>query len=104
MLQHYFTSSAFEACTTYPALGRTLPFVVDMHMLVAKLPKGRRDAQAHYKSEGQDADGHHRRRAVATAHLVEVLSDGWDGRAGALGAFQCSDRGVLEAVAYTPHV
>jgi hypothetical protein len=89
-LQNYFSSSAFEACTTYPALGKTFPFLVDMHMLVSRLPKGKRDASAYYESTEQTGNVHaSKSREVEMVHMVEVLSDGWDDRAGRLAAFQC---------------
>ncbi|KAF2817336.1 uncharacterized protein BDZ99DRAFT_493178 [Mytilinidion resinicola] len=82
-LQNYCTSSAFEACTTHPALGKTFPFLVDIHFMVSKLPREKRGAEM--------------------AHVIEILSDGWDGRAGRLGFFQCNDIGGLEAVVYGSH-
>jgi len=105
ILRNYFTWSSFEACTTYPALGKTFPFLVDLHMLLSRLPKEEWDAKAYYKSPEQAGDGNHsRQRGPEMAHMVEVLSDGWDGRAGRLAAFQCSDQGVLEAVVYKSHM
>ncbi|KAF2503320.1 hypothetical protein BU16DRAFT_612841 [Lophium mytilinum] len=80
---NYFTSSAFEACTTYPALGKTFPFLVDMHFMISRLPKEKRGAEM--------------------AHAIEILSDGWEGRAGRLAFFQCNNDGGMEAVVYRSH-
>jgi len=89
-LQNYFTFSAFKACTTYPALGKTFPFLVDMHMLVSRLPKRKRDASAYCESTEQTGNVHaSKSREVEMVHMVEVLSDGWDDRVGRLAAFQC---------------
>jgi len=83
--------SIFASNTARPALGRTFPFLVDVHVFVSCLPKGRRDAAVVY---GGGGGGGRRAEMAEMVNAVEVLTDRFGERVGRWEAFRVGDEGV----------
>ncbi|KAF1985313.1 hypothetical protein K402DRAFT_395006 [Aulographum hederae CBS 113979] len=79
--------SIFANNTSIPALGRTFPHYVDLHLLLGSLPKDRRDMElfGRFGSVGGRTGGG--RAGVKMVNVVEVLQDRYDGRMGRWAAF-----------------
>ncbi|KAF2200117.1 hypothetical protein GQ43DRAFT_441887 [Delitschia confertaspora ATCC 74209] len=89
--------SIFASNAVHPALYTILPQFLDLHLLVSRLPKRKRDAQAFYgQIMSRNAAGTGGAEMVS---VVEVISDRWDGRVGQWGVFTTSpSSGSLEEV------
>lgn len=74
--------SIFASNTLRPALGKTFAGCVDFHLLLSSLPLKKRDAQLIY---GAYPDRVQHRANVA--HVLEVITDRWEGRVGRWTAF-----------------
>ncbi|KAF2455951.1 P-loop containing nucleoside triphosphate hydrolase protein [Lineolata rhizophorae] len=71
--------SIFTSTTSYPALGKTFPYYLDVHVLLSSLPRTTANAVNIYGS------GNGRISATKPAQLVnvlEVLADRWEARIG----------------------
>lgn len=72
------TPSIFSSCSLRPSLGTTFPYYLDLHLLVHRVPK----------------DG----KKKGDVHVVEVLSDRWEGRVGRWAGFNISREGIIAEV------
>lgn len=81
--------SIFSSCTVRPALGRTLPFLVDLHLLVHKQPRTIEGARMVY------GDGCAGREPVEWVRVVEVLQDRYSDRVGRWAPFVVHEDGRL---------
>ncbi|OCK76699.1 hypothetical protein K432DRAFT_396221 [Lepidopterella palustris CBS 459.81] len=95
------TPSIFASSTAYPALGKTFPYFLDLHLLVSKLPRRRSDARAYYAGMEQSSGGSGRKRTtgdVQIVNVVEVVSDRWGERVGRWACFQFGEGGEMKGV------
>jgi len=85
------TPSIFSSCKLKPALGRTFGYMVDVHMLLHRVPLEHEDAQVVYGTQrpGQMAG----QRKMAS--VLEVLADRYSSRVGRWAAFQTDSEGKL---------
>lgn len=88
------TPSIFSSCALRPALGRSFTYLLDVHLLVHRLPKGRKDAMVVYGKQQQRAEG----KGVEMVSVVEVLQDRHGGRVGRWEAFSIGAEGDLRDV------
>ena len=63
--------SIFSSNTVRPALGRSFPYYVDLHLLLSSLPKTAKDAQALYRSSHLLG----RTNKSETVNVLEVAAD-----------------------------
>jgi len=77
-----------------PALGRSFAYLVDLHLLVHKVPLEAEDAKAIYGTQapGRTAD----QRKLAT--VLEVLTDRHSSRVGRWAAFRTDAGGKLTGI------
>lgn len=85
--------SIFASNTVRPALGKTFAGCIDLHLLLSSLPLKKRDAQLIY---GAHPD--HVQHRVNVAHVLEVITDRWDGRVGRWAAFHVVDSLMLKGI------
>lgn len=86
--------SAFSSIVSKPALGKSLGYLVDVHLFVNRIPRAQKDVRAAY-AEGRA--GEVDRRRVEWVNVVEVLQDREGDRTGRVGLFSVDDRGVLSS-------
>lgn len=83
--------SAFASCTIRPALGKTWTYLVDVHLLVHRMPKTGKDAKVVYAGQRDGDPGE-------LVSVVEVVQDRYGGRVGRWIAFEVGDGGKLSDV------
>lgn len=71
------TPSVFASNALRPALGKTFPYFLDVHLLVSMVPRRKRDAERFYAAGGEKAG-----KGVGFASVVEVLLDRCGDRVG----------------------
>ncbi|KAL6704108.1 hypothetical protein ACN47E_008771 [Coniothyrium glycines] len=86
--------SIFASSTAVPSLTNLLARYVDMCVLVTRVPKRRMDAKVHYSDAGGAGSSGGKKRGVELVSVVEVLSDRWERRVGAWGAFVVGKEGL----------
>ncbi len=69
----YDRSSIFASVTLRPALGKTFPYFLDLHLFVSTWPGGRDEEEL--------------RGDTGNVHVIEVLVDVFDGRLGRWAPF-----------------
>ncbi|KAF2101237.1 P-loop containing nucleoside triphosphate hydrolase protein [Rhizodiscina lignyota] len=84
--------SIFASNTSKPALGMTFAAYADLHILMSRVPKGKKDAQAVYGRK----NGAGNAPAADFVSVVEVLSDRFDGRVGRWAPFRISPDGTIQ--------
>ena len=85
--------SIFASNSIRPALGKTLAFWVDLHILLSVLPLKKRDAHMMYGSYPD-----HIQQRANVAHVAEVLTDRYDGRVGRWAAFHIVEGTTLNGI------
>lgn len=84
--------SAFASCTARPALGKTLGYLVDVHLLVHLMPRKGEDARAVYGVARVENEGRGKGEMVS---VLEVIQDRSNGRVGRWAAFTVDEGGKL---------
>ena len=87
------TPSIFASCALRPALGKTFPYLLDVHLLLHRLPISASDAKVVYAAHGSIPKPEHR-----LASVLEVMHDRYGDRAGRWSAFRADAEGNLTAV------
>jgi hypothetical protein len=87
------TPSIFASCALRPALGKTFPFLLDLHLLLHRLPISAADAKAVYAAHGAIPKPENR-----LASVLEVMHDMYGDRVGHWSAFRVDAEGNLTAV------
>jgi hypothetical protein len=81
-------------------LASILPRYVDKGVLVSLLPRRKMDARVFYRDEGSGSGARgvagKKMRGVEMVGVLEVVSDRWEGKVGAWGAFLQSEKGLKE--------
>lgn len=83
--------SAFASCAARPALGKSWTYLVDVHLLMHRMPKTEKGARA--MRDGQRIEG-----TVEMVSVLEVIQDRCDGRVGRWAACSMDDKGGLRGV------
>lgn len=83
--------SIFSSCTLRPALGRTFAYLVDVHLLLHRVPLEAEDAKAVYGTQGPGRVAGQRK----VVSVLEVLTDRHSDRVGHLVAFHPDAEGKL---------
>ena len=87
------TSSVFASCTLRPALGKSFPYLLDLHLLLHRLPISPVDTKAVYAAHGAIPKPEHR-----LASVLEVMHDRYSDRVGHWSAFRADAEGNLAAL------
>jgi hypothetical protein len=87
------TPSIFASCALRPALGKTFPYLLDLHLLLHRLPISAADAKAVYAAHGALPKPENR-----LASVLEVMHDRYGDRVGHWAAFRVDAEGNLAAV------
>jgi hypothetical protein len=87
------TPSIFASCALRPALGKTFPYLLDLHLLLHRLPISAADAKAVYAAHGAIPKPENR-----LASVLEVMHDRYGDRVGHWSAFRADAEGNLTAV------
>lgn len=78
--------SIFTSNLAYPALGKTFPYFLDVHLLLSRLFSRGGHTHTYFSSQ---IPGHKKNQPdMEVVNLIEVLSDRWEGRVGQWGAFR----------------
>jgi len=86
--------SLFASNRATPALLNLLGPYLDVHLLVSRLPRRKKDAQFFYADGGGDGVMGKKKRGVEMVGVMEVLSDRWGDRTGAWGTFSQDENGL----------
>ncbi|GAB7345030.1 hypothetical protein MBLNU457_3447t1 [Dothideomycetes sp. NU457] len=93
--------SIFPSCTSVPSLGKTLPYLLDAHLLCHLVPKNAADARRVFGKGSSQAprnvSGRRRDVGVEFVCCVEVLADKSGGAVGGFGFFGIEAGGVRDA-------
>ncbi|GAB7353049.1 hypothetical protein MBLNU459_g3602t1 [Dothideomycetes sp. NU459] len=84
--------SVFASITSQPALGKTLPYLVDTHLFVNRIARTARDAVQH---EGSNSSSRSRAHS-GWVNVVEVLQDRDSDRVGQFGIFTVDAQGLIK--------
>jgi hypothetical protein len=87
------TPSIFASCVLRPALGKSFPYLLDLHLLLHRLPISALDAKAMYAAHGAIPIQEHR-----LASVLEVMHDRYCDRVGHWSAFRIDAEGNIAAV------
>jgi len=87
------TPSIFASCALRPALGKTFPYLLDLHLLLHKLPISTTDAKAVYAAHGAIPKPENK-----LASVLEVMHDRYSDRVGHWSAFRVDPEGNLISV------
>jgi hypothetical protein len=87
------TPSIFASCALRPALGKSFPYLLDVHLLLHRLPISASDAKAVYAAHGAIPKQEHR-----LASVLEVMHDRYSDRVGHWSAFRVDSEGNLTGV------
>lgn len=87
------TPSVFSSCTLRPALGKSFAFLLDMHLLLHKVPITAADAKSVYAAHSAIPKSSER-----LASVLEVLQDRHSDRVGHWSAFKADADGNLARV------
>jgi hypothetical protein len=87
------TPSIFASCALRPALGKTFPYLLDLHLLLHKIPISVRDAKAVYAAHGAIPKPEDK-----LASVLEVMHDRYNDCVGHWSAFRIDADGNLAAV------
>jgi hypothetical protein len=87
------TPSIFASCALRPALGKTFPYLLDLQLLLHKIPISARDAKAVYAAHGAIPKPENK-----LASVLEVMHDRYSDRVGHWSAFRIDVEGNLAAV------
>jgi hypothetical protein len=87
------TPSIFASCALRPALGKSFPYLLDLHLLLHRLPISASDAKAMYAAHGAIPIQEHR-----LASVLEVMHDRYGDRVGHWSAFRIDAEGNIAAV------
>lgn len=87
------TPSIFASCALRPALGKTFPYLLDLHLLLHRLPVSAADAKAVYAAHGAIPKPGRR-----LASVLEVMHDRYSDRTGCWSAFRADAEGGLAGI------
>jgi hypothetical protein len=87
------TPSIFASCVLRPALGKSFPYLLDLHLLLHRLPISASDAKAMYAAHGAIPIQEHR-----LASVLEVMHDRYGDRVGHWSAFRIDAEENIAAV------
>lgn len=87
------TPSIFSSCTLRPALGKLFAYLLDMHLLLHRVPLTAADAKSVYAAHSAIPKSSER-----LASVLEVLQDRHSGRVGHWSAFKADADGNLAGV------
>jgi hypothetical protein len=87
------TPSIFASCALRPALGKSFPYLLDLHLLLHRLPVNAADAKAVYAAHSSIPKPENR-----LASVLEVMHDKYSDRVGHWSAFRVDAEGTLTAV------
>jgi len=91
--------SIFPSCASVPSLGKTLPYLLDAHLLVHLVPNSAADARRAFGKGSSQGPRKGRKDAGAEyVCCVEVLKDGSGGAVGGFGFFGLDGRGGVRDV------
>ena len=86
--------SSFSSCTLRPALGKTFTYLLDVHLLLHRVPKTAADARAVYGAQAGAKRAH-----AEMINVLEVAQDRYGGRVGRWAPFAVGEDGrLVEAV------
>jgi hypothetical protein len=87
------TPSIFASCAVRPALGKSFPYLLDVHLLLHRLPISASDAKAVYAAHGAIPKPENK-----LASVLEVMHDRYSDRVGRWSAFRVDAEGNLTGV------
>lgn len=87
------TLSIFASCALRPALGKSFQYLLDLHLLLHRLPISASDAKAVYAAHGSIPKPENK-----LASVLEVMQDRYSDRVGHWSAFRIDVEGNLAAV------
>lgn len=82
-LDLHLNPSIFTSNHVRPALGPTIPYYVDLHLLCSTLPQGKADAEIMYNRSEERQRG----KKAGSVSVVEVVTDRFGERGGRWTAF-----------------